>query len=63
MNLLVYTCDRCREQAAGHSYRVISEDDGERLLDMVVCYACSMEAAELGLDTEASEVHHQATTH
>jgi hypothetical protein len=52
MSIFIYTCDRCRECFAGDSYRVKSEDDGERLLDMVVCYDCHIEASQLGLDTE-----------
>jgi hypothetical protein len=60
--LFVYNCERCEEQGIGHSYRVISEDDGGRLLDMMVCYGCYMEAAQLGLDTETIEIH-QATLH
>lgn len=51
MNVFAYTCERCREFCGG-AYRVISETDGERVLDMIVCYECYLEAAELGLDTE-----------
>lgn len=52
MSVFVYTCDRCWELSAGDPYRVISEDDGERVLDMIVCYGCYLEASQLGLDTE-----------
>lgn len=52
MGMYFYTCDRCREKFSGHSYSVRSEDDGETLLDMVVCYDCYIEASQLGLDTE-----------
>jgi hypothetical protein len=34
------------------AYRVWTEDGGVRLLDMVVCYACKLEAQKLGLNTE-----------
>lgn len=34
------------------AYRVRSEDCGVTLLDMVVCYACQLEAQKLGLETE-----------
>ncbi len=52
MAIFVYTCERCREPAAGDSYRVSSDSDGERVLDMIVCYGCHLEASQLGLDTE-----------
>ena len=50
--IFVYTCERCREFSAGYSYRVKSDSDGERLLNMIVCYGCYLEASRLGLDTE-----------
>jgi len=56
MSIFVFTCERCREYFGGDPYRVISEDDGERLLDMLVCYGCYMEATQLGLDTETIEI-------
>jgi hypothetical protein len=34
------------------AYRVWTEDLGVILLDMVVCYACKLEAQKLGLNTE-----------
>ena len=34
------------------AYRVWTEDGGVSLLDMVVCYACKLEAKKLGLNTE-----------
>lgn len=49
-------CERCREYFAGNSYRVVSEDDGLMLLDMIVCYGCYLEASELGLDAERIEI-------
>jgi hypothetical protein len=55
MGSFVYTCERCEECFAGKSYRVMSEDDGVRLLDMVVCYGCYLEASDLGLETAAVE--------
>ena len=56
MRIFIYPCDRCREYSAGKSYRVSSEKDGERLLDMVVCYECFLDASQLGLDTEPVEM-------
>ena len=57
MSIFVYTCDRCREFSVGDSYRVISDSDGVRLLDMVVCYGCYLEASQLGLEAEPIEMH------
>ena len=34
------------------AYRVWTQEDGVILLDMVVCYACKLEAQKLGLNTE-----------
>jgi hypothetical protein len=34
------------------AYRVWTEDNGVIVLDMVVCYACKLEAQKLGLTTE-----------
>jgi hypothetical protein len=62
VNTFIYTCERCGEHSAGSPYRVISENDGETLFDLVVCYGCYMEAAQLGLHTEAIEFS-QAARH
>ena len=63
MSIFIHSCERCHEYFTGNCYRVMSEsDDGERLLDMVVCYGCYLEAARLGLDTEAVEIR-QAARH
>jgi hypothetical protein len=56
MNIFVYICDRCHESSVGDSYRVVSDSDGERLLDMIVCYGCYLEASQLGLDTKPIEI-------
>jgi len=53
--MLLYTCDRCREVRVGPSYRVVSENDGVLLLDMIVCYVCYREASQLGLETQRVE--------
>jgi RNase P subunit RPR2 len=34
------------------TYRVWTKEDGVMLLDMVVCYACKLEAQKLGLNAE-----------
>ena len=44
-------CQHCDELIVGNAYRVTSEDQGIRLLDMVVCSLCSMVAKRLGLHT------------
>ncbi|MGH7855065.1 MAG: hypothetical protein ACREP3_16570 [Candidatus Binatia bacterium] len=57
MSNFISTCERCREDFAGNLYRVLSEDkDGEKLLDMVVCRGCYIEASQLGLDTAEVEI-------
>jgi hypothetical protein len=56
MSIFVFPCDRCGEYRAGDSYRVVSDSDGVRLLDMIVCYGCYIEASQLGLDTETIEI-------
>jgi RNase P subunit RPR2 len=45
-------CQHCGELIIGDAYRVTSEDQGIRLLDLVVCSLCSMEAKRLRLHTE-----------
>ena len=54
------SCQRCQEFFFGQSYRVSSENDGEKLLDIVVCYGCYIEASRLGLETEAVETSQSA---
>jgi hypothetical protein len=49
-------CQHCGELITGNSYRVTSEEDGIPLLNMVVCYLCSMEAKRLRLHTEKINV-------
>jgi len=53
-------CERCTEYFSGNTYRVTSEDDGVVVLDMVVCYECYLEAAELGLDAKLTEIRRYA---
>jgi len=57
MSIFAYKCERCREFCGGDSYRVLSESDGECVLDMIVCYECYLEAADLGLETEKIAVN------
>ena len=44
-------CDHCEGPLTGIAYRVLSEEDGIRLLDMVVCHGCYLEARRIGLET------------
>jgi len=53
-------CHHCGELIVGRAYRVISEESGVTLLDMMVCYFCYVEAKRLGLLTReinAEELH------
>ena len=49
---MIHTCKHCGELFVGTAYRVTSEEDGETLLDMIVCPPCAMEAKRLQLHTE-----------
>ena len=60
MSFFVYKCQRCGEYVSGTSYRVLSETHGQKLLDMVVCYECYLEASQLGLDAEPIELDRAA---
>jgi len=50
--LMEFVCRHCSELCEGDAYRVMSEQDGVVLLDMIVCYQCSLEARELALSTQ-----------
>jgi hypothetical protein len=50
------TCQHCGELIVGNAYRVTSEDEGIRLLDMIVCAICFMEAKRLRLHAEEISV-------
>ena len=45
-------CQHCGESIVGNTYRVMSEEKGITLLDMIVCSLCFMEAKRLRLHTE-----------
>jgi hypothetical protein len=47
-----FFCRHCEETVTGSMYRVLSEEDGIVLLDMVVCRSCYDQARQLGLDGE-----------
>lgn len=47
-----FICRHCDELTVGTPYRVVSEEAGVILLDMIVCHACFVQARNLGLKTE-----------
>ena len=50
------TCERCEGiLLSNKAYWVRSEDNGLSMLDMLVCYACHLEAQNLGLKTDELE--------
>jgi hypothetical protein len=49
-------CQHCGTWIVGDVYRVTSEYEGTTLLNMIVCFPCSMEAKKLGLQTEELNV-------
>jgi superfamily II helicase len=51
MRSMARICQHCGESIVGNAYRVTSEEKGIRLLDMIVCSLCSMEARRLRLHT------------
>ena len=48
-----FFCRHCDEIVKDKPYRVISEENGVILLDMLVCHSCYEKAKELGLSSEA----------
>ena len=53
MSLAEVTCKHCEGVLLSNkAYRVWTEDSGRVLLDMVVCYACNLEAQKLGLKSD-----------
>ena len=55
-------CQHCGESIVGNAYRVMSEDQGITLLDMVVCSLCFMEAKRLRLHTEEINLRGKQTS-
>ena len=61
MSLAEVICQHCEGiLLSNKAYRVWTEDSGRVLLDMVVCYACNLEAQKLGLKSD--EIKMIATT-
>ena len=54
--IMNHTCQHCGEFIVGNAYRVMSEDQGIALLDMVVCSLCFMEARRLHLHAEEIKI-------
>jgi hypothetical protein len=48
-----FFCRHCDKVAIGQPYRVTSEENGVRLLDMTVCRSFYEQARALGLHSEA----------
>ena len=55
-------CRHCDETIVGRPYRVISEEDGVILLNMVVCGSCAAVAKSLLLHTEEISPEHSAAS-
>ena len=53
--LMEFICSHCNKICEGNTFRVSSEEDGIRLLDMIVCFSCALEARHLGLSTQKVE--------
>lgn len=47
-----FFCRHCDKVVTGSMYRVLSEEEGRVMLNMVVCRDCYDQARELGLDGE-----------
>ncbi|HEU4340134.1 MAG TPA: hypothetical protein VFU31_01040 [Candidatus Binatia bacterium] len=54
-----FICQHCCELRVGRTYRVTSEEEGVRLLDMIVCDSCYRQAKRLGLRAEEIGVNDQ----
>ena len=50
-------CDHCERSLTSKAYRVISEDPGGILLNMLVCHPCNEKAVELGLETREVDLN------
>ena len=63
MSVAEVTCEHCEGILLGNkAYRVWTEDSGQILLDMVVCYACNLEAQKLGLNSDEVKEDRQTIT-
>jgi hypothetical protein len=55
-------CQHCGESIVGNTYRVMSEEQGITLLDMIVCSLCFMEAKRLHLHAEEIDLRSKQTS-
>jgi len=54
--MMTFVCDHCTELTHGKAFRVISEECGIVVVDMIVCAPCHEQAKSLGLDSEEFEL-------
>jgi 7,8-dihydro-6-hydroxymethylpterin-pyrophosphokinase len=52
-------CEYCEGTLSKKAYRVTNESYGVSFLNMIVCYACHLEAQKVGLKTEELEDRQQ----
>jgi len=50
-----FICRHCDEASTGDAYRVLSEENGVILLNIIVCFQCAMKARGLELSTQKLE--------
>ena len=55
-----FYCRHCDEVVTGSMYRVLSEEKGRVMLNMVVCRPCYDQARQLGLDGEEIKLDQNA---
>jgi superfamily II helicase len=55
-------CQHCGESIVGNTYRVLSEEQGITMLDMIVCSLCFMEAKRLHLHAEEIDLRAKQTS-
>ena len=55
-------CQHCGESIVGNAYRVMSEEQGITMLDMIVCSLCFMEAKRLHLRAEEINLRGKQTS-
>ena len=55
-----FYCRHCDEVVTGSMYRVLSEEEGKVMLNMVVCRCCYDQARQLGLDGEEIKLDQNA---
>jgi hypothetical protein len=55
-------CEHCGESIVGSAYRVMSEEQGITMLDMIVCSLCFMEAKRLHLHAEEINLRGKQTS-